>query len=385
MDPVKKKMIFFYAILGVVVFVMIYFLTADSRRAKKVSGPESVVVEIPSAKTSGLTDSKMDAYSQQSRSDGKKYLDDYWASLESSQAVRDAQSSAQNPLDVTSSGSGDSGREDGRLSDEELIRKYYGDSALEPEKPEEPQKQPVSQPSKPRAASSSGGGGGGSARPVPAPSAPAPVTEKQPEPEPERAAPVRSAGGVVSSMRGNRKAGVVSSGEEAQVARTAVTKTQEQAPAVPIRCMFVKDETIRSGQRVTVRVLDRVELDGVVIPEDTHLPAMCSLSGRLEMSITSFTMNGQLHTVNLVAYDNDGAKGLYCPGLDEIAQRSKEMGLNTAAGTVSTVIGGSGITGRLVQGAIRLGENAAQMSLNNARVTVPSGYTFYVMQEKKAY
>lgn len=34
----------------------------------------------------------------------------------------------------------------------------------------------------------------------------------------------------------------------------------------PFRCMFVRDQKIKSGQRVTLRLLEELAVDGVVVP-----------------------------------------------------------------------------------------------------------------------
>ena len=60
---------------------------------------------------------------------------------------------------------------------------------------------------------------------------------------------------------------------------------------VPFRCMFVRDQKVVDGQRVTVRLLEDYSADGVFVPANTHLAAVCKVSDRLELSVRSIEIN----------------------------------------------------------------------------------------------
>lgn len=81
----------------------------------------------------------------------------------------------------------------------------------------------------------------------------------------------------------------------------------------PFRCMFIRDEKVSNGQRVTVRLLEEYALDGVIIPANSHLTAICKISDRLELDVKSWEINGRIIPLQLCAYDMDGLKGIYCP------------------------------------------------------------------------
>ena len=55
----------------------------------------------------------------------------------------------------------------------------------------------------------------------------------------------------------------------------------------PFRCMFVKDQKLKSGQRVTLRLLEDYNTDGIRIPANTHLAAICKIGDRLELQVRS--------------------------------------------------------------------------------------------------
>ena len=85
------------------------------------------------------------------------------------------------------------------------------------------------------------------------------------------------------------------------------------AVETPFRCMFVLDQKLTSGQRVTLRLLEDYNQDGVRIPANTHLAAICKIGDRLELQVRSLEMNGRIIPLALDAYDTDGLQGIYCP------------------------------------------------------------------------
>ena len=81
----------------------------------------------------------------------------------------------------------------------------------------------------------------------------------------------------------------------------------------PFRCMFVRDQKLVSGQRVSLRLLEDYVADGVRIPANTHLSAICKIGERLELSVRSLELGGRIVPLALDAYDTDGMPGIYCP------------------------------------------------------------------------
>ena len=149
--------------------------------------------------------------------------------------------------------------------------------------------------------------------------------------------------------------------------------------ARPVRCMFVKDEKVKNGQRVGIRILEDFRCGGVVIPENTHLAAVCSLSGRLELMVSSFEMNGRIYPINLKAYDIDGYEGIYCPESAAVKGRKKVSGevVSTAGTALSGLVGG--VAGKIV----RTGASLLTSASGEQSVQIASGYEFYLMEEVK--
>ena len=145
----------------------------------------------------------------------------------------------------------------------------------------------------------------------------------------------------------------------------------------PFRCMFVRDEKIKSGQRVTVRLLEEYSLDGIRIPANTHLQAICKIDDRLRLSIRSLEMNGRIIPLQLEAYDSDGLAGIYCPE----ASKAAKTATNDLITTAGTSLGG--LVGNIANTVIRTGATIAKSASGETSVTINSGYEFYLVKIEK--
>lgn len=142
----------------------------------------------------------------------------------------------------------------------------------------------------------------------------------------------------------------------------------------PIRAVFLRDEIITDGQRVTIRTLNDATINGVKIPKNTHLSANCNISDRLRLHISNIEYNGQIYRINLSAYDVDGNEGIYCPETAEntIGRDISKSALSTAGSIVSSYLG-------VVGGAItQNGMSAVEKKKGRTSVNISSGYEFYL-------
>lgn len=148
--------------------------------------------------------------------------------------------------------------------------------------------------------------------------------------------------------------------------------------ATPIKCMFVRDEKLETGQRVAIRLLEDIIVGNVMIPKNTHIMSVCSISQRLEIKVSSIDINGKIIPLNYEAYDTDGAKGIYCPNIDESAKEdAKRGGLQIGRRPISRM-------GTLAKDIADIGMSIAETTSNKQKITVrvPSGYTFYLLPGK---
>ena len=143
----------------------------------------------------------------------------------------------------------------------------------------------------------------------------------------------------------------------------------------PYRCMFSRDEKVRSGQRVTVRLLEDLVTDGVHIPRNTHLQGVATVSERLELAVSSLDVGGRIVSLRLEAYDTDGGRGIYCSDLGQARKEAGDQGLATASSLLNSRLG------RVARDAAALGASMVRNKAGEATVSVPAGYTFYLVEK----
>ena len=144
----------------------------------------------------------------------------------------------------------------------------------------------------------------------------------------------------------------------------------------PYRCMFTRDEKVRSGQRITLRLLEDLVISGVHIPRNTHLQGVVSVTERMEIRITTLDIGGRILRFHFEAFDTDGGKGIYCSELSQTGKSLVEQGLATVSSTL-----GSGL-GRIARDAVSAGASIIRNKAGEATVSIPAGYTFYIIEQK---
>ena len=208
------------------------------------------------------------------------------------------------------------------------------------------------------------------APPVSAESAPAPPSDGTPE-EPPRPQVKRS--GAVSSLDEDLS-GELGNGFSTLDGTDRWVGAEE---GKPYACMFTRDEKVRSGQRISVRLLEDLVIGGVHIPRNTHLQGVVSISDRLGIAITSLDMGGRIITFHFEAYDTDGGKGIYCSDISDAAKKAADQGLSTISSALSSRLG------KVARDAAAVGASIVRSRSGEVTVTVPAGYTFYIIEEKR--
>lgn len=145
----------------------------------------------------------------------------------------------------------------------------------------------------------------------------------------------------------------------------------------PYRCMFSRDEKVKSGQRVSVRLLEDMVVGGTLVPKNTRLSAVCTIGKRMELVISTIEINNRIHAVTFEGYDTDGTKGIYCSDLVESTRKIKSQGLSSAG----SILSGRSMVG-LARDAANVGLAIAQSAGGETTVSIPSGYVFYLVEKK---
>lgn len=201
------------------------------------------------------------------------------------------------------------------------------------------------------------------------------------EPQEETRRAVRRSGGI-SSLDGEWGTieGISSLDSESQY----VTEDSDH----PYKVMFTRDQKIKSGDRITLRLMEDMAVDGVLIPKNTHLTATCQIGERLQILVTNIELGGRIYALNYTAYDNDGSQGLYCPISG--ATQAKDKGTSNATQAASSLISsaasiagaamGSSALGNIIGNAANIGASAVTSRNGSVTAQVNSGYTFYLLK-----
>lgn len=145
----------------------------------------------------------------------------------------------------------------------------------------------------------------------------------------------------------------------------------------PFKCMFAKESKIKNGQRVSVILLEDIMVGGIPVPKNSHLMARCQLSDRLELEFENIEIGGRILHLGYEAYDVDGSKGIYCPDVSGTGKQVRSRGSNIISSALTGRLGR--IAGEVVSTGISIAQNAG----GEIAVSVPAGYTFYIVKSKR--
>lgn len=172
---------------------------------------------------------------------------------------------------------------------------------------------------------------------------------------------------VISSLEDGGQIGTLGSDD------TVVTDDGSK----PFPCMFSKAAKIRNGDRVSVILLEDIVVAGSLIPRNTHLMATCKVSTRLEIEIASLEMGGRILAFGYEAYDIDGSRGIYCPDVGNEGQTVRNRGTSIIGSTLTSRMG------RVAGDVVSTGVSLLQGRNGEVAISVPAGYTFYIMKKKE--
>ncbi len=211
--------------------------------------------------------------------------------------------------------------------------------------------------------------------------APPPPQERRDDEQDDAPRAVRRSGGI-SSLDGEWGTieGITSLDSESQY----VIQDDEH----PYKVMFTRDQKIKSGDRISIRLMEDMAVDGVLIPKNTHLTATCQIGDRLQITVTNIELGGRIYALNYVAYDNDGSQGLYCPisGATQVKDRGSSSITQAAASAISSAASiagaamGSAAMGNVLGNMTNIGASAITSRNGSVTAQVNSGYSFYLLK-----
>ena len=116
---------------------------------------------------------------------------------------------------------------------------------------------------------------------------------------------------------------------------------------------------------------------GIPVPKNSHLMARCQLSDRLELEFENIEIGGRILHLGYEAYDVDGSKGIYCPDVSGTGKQVRSRGSNIISSALT------GRLGRIAGEVVSTGVSIAQNAGGEITVSVPAGYTFYIVKSKR--
>lgn len=364
------KILILVGFLAFLTLFAFWYLKPEGNKTEETQ--ESVILDVPDAESEEVQSSKSEAYKK--ASGRKQNYDDYFDSLLSDKDDGDG--------DISLVSGQESATKAVSAPSEERINDVLGIAAPEPEKPVK-----KAATSKPRSSVASSV----SSAPV---NTPVSSDEKFIQ-DMDRARAIAAALGM--SEEGSAKP----QGESGQTQDTRIdvpSSTVSKSGGIisslddweddsadlsgedfPVKCMFMKDEKLKNGQRVTIRTLQDFYADGHLIPANSHLTATCSISGRLTMNVASAEIGGRIITLNYEAYDFDGSRGIYCP--ETTASKNARSATSQAVSQGSSLIGG--YVGTIASAVVRTGASLMQNANGESCVNITNGYEFYLMKKRQ--
>ena len=95
------------------------------------------------------------------------------------------------------------------------------------------------------------------------------------------------------------------------------------------------------------------------------------------MEIASLEIGGRIIAFGYEAYDIDGSKGIYCPDVGNEGQTVRNRGTSLIGSTLTSRMG------RVAGDVVSTGVSLLQGRNGEIAISVPAGYTFYIMKKKE--
>ena len=167
--------------------------------------------------------------------------------------------------------------------------------------------------------------------------------------------------------------------------RTAVGP-DTTTPTGMIHACIAGEQRIAAGERVRLRLLDRVQAEETLLPEGTIIYGTATISGqRLGIRVQSLASDAGLLTVNLTAYDTDGQPGLFIPDTAErsaLKEAAASAGNNLGSGITVTRGAGQQIASDLTRSLLSGGTKYLSAKLREVRITLKAGHTLFLVSEQ---
>lgn len=144
------------------------------------------------------------------------------------------------------------------------------------------------------------------------------------------------------------------------------------------------NQTVMDGQSVRLRLLQQVEVAGMVIPRNALVTGAAKVQGeRLEVGITSLEYGGTIVPVELAVFDSDGQEGIFIPNSMEVSavkEVAANMGNSLGSSINISTDAGAQLASDLGKGVIQGASQYIAKKMRAVKVHLKSGYKVMLYQ-----
>ena len=153
-----------------------------------------------------------------------------------------------------------------------------------------------------------------------------------------------------------------------------------------VRACVAQTQIIRAGSTVQLRLLEAVRIDDTVIPRNTPLYGLATISGmRLQVMVSSVEYGGRIFAVEAVAYDLDGQPGLNVPNSRErTALKEALASVGQTAGTSVNVTRSAGqqMLSELARGGLQAPSQYVAGKLREVKITLKANHQLLLISKE---
>ena len=154
-----------------------------------------------------------------------------------------------------------------------------------------------------------------------------------------------------------------------------------------VRACVAQTQVIRAGSTVQLRLLEAVRIDDTVIPRNTPLYGLATISGmRLQVIVSSVEYGGRIFAVEAAAYDLDGQPGLNVPNSRErTALKEALASVGQTAGTSVNVTRSAGqqVLSELARGGLQASSQYVAGKLREVKITLKANHQLLLISKQQ--
>lgn len=153
-----------------------------------------------------------------------------------------------------------------------------------------------------------------------------------------------------------------------------------------IRACISDDQTVVTGSRVKLRLLEPLQVGSVLVPANTPLYGVARIEGqRMNLTITTIESGGNILPVELAAHDMDGQAGLFVPNTAE-RTALKEAAANVGSGLGTSITfarnASQQLTMDLTRGIMNGGSQYLATKMREVKISIKANYQLLLISKK---